>query len=183
MQGLVILGSARGASPSHRFMRTAFQAQSSLTSFRLFPNVKRPPVSVSIGLRECKCAGTKTSSWSVTILYRFQPKVKLEVPVFFLFGNSASLYRGPSISSWSDELSLTREDGEHCGCCTYLAFMDPVLHSIVAEHGAKLDIPGHCPCCRYLKSKGVHDDIAEARKFRRGNTNQDVTTRRLVGHH
>lgn len=70
--------------------------------------------------------------------------------------------------------------------------MDPVLHSIVAEHGAKLDIPGHCPCCRYLKSKGVHDDIAEARKYRRGNVDQDVTgtstasrvaTRRLPGHH
>jgi len=90
------------------------------------------------------------------------------------------------------KLSLAREDGGHCGCCTYLSFMDPVLHSIVVEHGAKLDIPGHCPCCKYLKSKGVHDDISEARKFRRGTPDQDVigtspasrmTARRLSGPH
>lgn len=117
-------------------------------------------------------------------------KVKLEVPVFFLLGNNSPLYLGRKFKLKGQP--LTREDGGHCGCCTYLSFMDPVLHSIVAEHGAKLDIPGHCPCCKYLKAKGVHDDISEARKFRRGTPDQDVTgtspasrmtARRLSGHH
>ncbi|HEY4823248.1 MAG TPA: hypothetical protein VIH83_06160 [Candidatus Bathyarchaeia archaeon] len=64
-------------------------------------------------------------------------------------------------------LPLTREGG-HCGCCTYLAMMDPVLHMVVADQGAKLGKSPHCKCCRYLRSKGVHEDIVKANRYRRG---------------
>ncbi len=63
---------------------------------------------------------------------------------------------------------MTKKGGGHCGCCTYLEMMDPILHSIIAEQGGKLEETQHCKCCRYWRAKGVHEDISRAKRYRRG---------------
>ncbi|HZD13458.1 MAG TPA: hypothetical protein VE177_08080 [Candidatus Binatus sp.] len=62
---------------------------------------------------------------------------------------------------------MARNSGGHCGCCTYLSILDPVLHSIIAEQGAKDSDGKHCKCCAYWRMKGVHQDISKARRASR----------------
>ncbi|TMI39057.1 hypothetical protein E6H23_09335 [Candidatus Bathyarchaeota archaeon] len=63
--------------------------------------------------------------------------------------------------------TLAKNAGGHCGCCTYLSILDPVLHSIIAEQGAKLGDGLHCKCCTYWRVKGIHRDISKARRISR----------------
>jgi len=62
---------------------------------------------------------------------------------------------------------MAKNAGGHCGCCTYLSILDPVLHSIIAEQGAKLGDGLHCKCCTYWRAKGIHQDISKARRISR----------------